>query len=109
MEISTAARTASTLIVSSRSHAVQFSLLALPREHPGCCPEYRSLRLASLHRQRRVGGPLRERRIVDRDVVVPEHREDERVATGGDAATAVGDHAAGAERAGVGEALAELV
>ena len=63
----------------------------------------RLLGSARLHRQGRVGGPLRERRVVDRHPVVAQQGEYERIAAGRDAAAAVGDHAPSRERSRLGE------
>ena len=53
-------------------------------------------------------GPLGQRAVVDGDVAHAEARERERVERGRDPAAAVGDDAAGVERAGRAEALAQL-
>ena len=54
-----------------------------------------ALRSVDFQRQRRVGGVLRQGSVVDCDVLVAEHRQDESVIGCGDAAAAVRDHTLG--------------
>src|SRR4029450_9512635 len=66
-----------------------------------------STRSALLHGKRRVGGPLREGSVVDRDVVTAEQGQGKGVTGGRDAAAAVGDHAVRGEGARPREVRAE--
>src|SRR5262250_3009128 len=69
----------------------------------------RRRRLTPFHGERGIRGPLRERCVVDGDVVAAEEGQSEGIARGRDAAAAVRHHALRLEGTGRGKLLAQRI